>query len=340
MVEQSLFEHPHFQLARVTFLNCGSSETAFGGAIFVQVGLGAGANEFESVCARQCQCGGSGSFVDFFGPANSTFTQVSCVSCDNSGIGTIECAKVSYASFTNINITGCDADDGGSAIHSSDRSVIGKNTTGWLAMSYITCLLNTGPTVIDQERDGENQSISYTNFYNNIASLAVGYGRWVYGITFRSCIFCDNQGPDLGIATGAGKHKIGDCVFDKALPDSSVAETQGVNFTSSVTASHFMNLLDTFYCPTASPTQSPTASRSNTPSPTETVSRTPSPTASITDKPRPTASISTTPLPIASISTTPSPTRSVSSTPSPTASITDTLANLDFGFSAVLSFVF
>jgi hypothetical protein len=64
---------------------------------------------------------------------------------------------------------------------------------------------------------------------------------------------------DLGISGSTSLYEIQKCVFSGSFPDS-VAINVGENFVNTMTESYVVNHLNTFYCPTASPTESRIAS--------------------------------------------------------------------------------
>jgi hypothetical protein len=262
----------HFQdntdgvsISRTTFHLCCSANNGVqrGGAIFAEV------KQFEAsaTCVAACAAEGLGSFANLWqGDAETRFAGVSCVSCaaTQPGYGTINSESKLQIALQTMNFTDCVATSEGSAL-SAGRNQGGSRQDTRFTSIYVTCVDCRGGSVFHSSQGSGNQnSISDSNFYNNSVSIGVICAANGIGLSVSNCIFRDSNGPEITMEGSTGtQFVISNCVFSGWFSWSSSAIDGGGNVFSSLTLSHVIALSHTGFCPTLSPTRTPSVSPSS-----------------------------------------------------------------------------
>jgi hypothetical protein len=155
---------------------------------------------------------------------------------------------------THLNASFCAATQRGAAMFFNSMNSLGDVTASWL-----TCIGNSGYSVIETTRNG-SFGITFANFVNN--SVTPGWSllyATTYGMTLTSCVFIGNTNSlviyEIYLAKDSPDayqrpYVLIGCVFDSQLILNSQWTVQGAIRTRSTTQTFLVRPQGTHYCPT------------------------------------------------------------------------------------------
>jgi hypothetical protein len=221
-------------------------------------------------CGTSCKSDDYGHFVFIvgFGEDSSvpmefrTFSEISVLSCGDSGTGSVYLETPIGAQFFQINVTSCKSSLGGGAFCSSWISASASYRFRYLNVvscsNSLSIILNWRPSLPE---------IEYTNFYDNKPTLLIGILLKGNGMKIRNGVFRGNTRTFVS-SDADPAFDFDFCYFSPSAPES--GGTTGSNCAVTVAASFWIFAINTAACPGI-----PTLSASPPPTLTPSVSKSP-----------------------------------------------------------------